>query len=523
VLLYGIANLLVQNHWLDRKFIEQHTSGFDEFASFVREFTPDKVAADTGLNVGQLYHFAEAIHRGKAVSFWWTMGVNQGHEATRTAQAIINLALMTGNIGRPGTGANSITGQCNAMGSRLFSNTTNLLGGHEFLDADDRHKVANILGLPAERIPSQNSWAYDQILQGVTDGKIKGLWIIGTNTAHSWIDQSSFHELRRKLDFLVVQDMFHSTDTARIADLVLPSAGWGEKEGTFINSERRIGLTRKVARAPGEALSDFNIFKLVAHYWGCADLFREWTSPQAVFQIIKRLSAGQPCDISGIRDYRHLEECGGLQWPLGERQNEECRMQKPEGAHDLEHSAFCILHSAFSERRLFSDGRFFTPDGKARFIFEAPRPLPEPVDEEYPFTLLTGRGTSVQWHTGTRTEKSDVLRQLRPAGIYVELNPHDARQLGLTADGAVRVTSRRGSLVAKAFVTPTIQPGQVFIPMHYLETNRLTLAAFDPNSRQPAYKACAVRLEKVRKATKRKVTAPLEGSVGAAGCAHERR
>jgi assimilatory nitrate reductase catalytic subunit len=447
------------------------------------------------------------------------MGVNQGHEGTRTAQAVIDLALMTGNIGRPGTGANSITGQCNAMGSRLYSNTTNLLGGHDFLDTGDRSKVAGILGLPVDRIPSQNSWAYDQILDGVNAGKIKGLWIIGTNTAHSWIDQSSFHELRRKLDFLVVQDMFYSTDTARIADLVLPAAAWGEKEGTFINSERRIGLTRKVARAPGEALSDFNIFKLVAHYWGCADLFREWTSPQAVFQIIKRLSAGQPCDITGIRDYRHLDESGGIQWPLEEGEREEVR---GENASEVS-SHLSPLTSHLTERRLFSDGRFFTPDGKARFIFEAPRPVPEPVDDEYPFTLLTGRGTSVQWHTGTRTEKSDVLRQLRPAGIYVELHPHDAQQLGLAPDGAVRVRSRRGSLIARAFITPTIQPGQVFIPMHYLETNRLTIAAFDPNSRQPAYKACAVRLEKVRKMSKRKPAASIEKSVGSADYADERR
>jgi assimilatory nitrate reductase catalytic subunit len=533
VLLYGIANLLVQNDWLNHEFIRQHTTGFESFVSFVRDFTPDRVAADTGLTIGQLYHFAEAIHRGKAVSFWWTMGVNQGHEGTRTAQAVIDLALMTGNIGRPGTGANSITGQCNAMGSRLYSNTTNLLGGHDFLDAGDRYKVAGILGLPVERIPSQNSWAYDEILDGVNAGKIKGLWIIGTNTAHSWIDQSSFHELRRKLDFLVVQDMFHSTDTARIADLVLPAAAWGEKEGTFINSERRIGLTRKVARAPGEALSDFNIFKLVAHYWGCADLFREWTSPQAVFQIIKRLSAGQPCDINGIRDYRHLDECGGIQWPWAEgvrcevsgvRFPEPPRPDTPHLIPDTSNLTPDTSHlTPSTERRLFSDGRFFTPDGKARFIFEAPRPVPEPVDDEYPFTLLTGRGTSVQWHTGTRTEKSDVLRQLRPAGIYVELHPHDAQQLGLAPDGAVRVRSRRGSLIARAFITPTIQPGQVFIPMHYVETNRLTIAAFDPNSRQPAYKACAVQLEKVRKTSKRKAAAPLEQPVRSADYADERR
>src|SRR6185369_10574040 len=146
-LLYGVANVLVQNGWIDQSFIDRSTTGFDSFASFLRQFTPDKVAAESGLTVGQIFRLAETIHRGKAVSFWWTMGVNQGHESTRTAQAIINLALMTGNIGRPGTGANSVTGQCNAMGSRLFSNTTNLLGGHDFMNAEHREKVADVLGI----------------------------------------------------------------------------------------------------------------------------------------------------------------------------------------------------------------------------------------------------------------------------------------------------------------------------------------------------------------------------------------
>ena len=186
-LLYGVANLLIHNDWLDRGFIERHTVGFAEFAAFVLQFTPDRVAAETGLTIGELYRLATAIHRGKAVSFWWTMGVNQSHESTRTAQAIINLALMTGNIGRPGTGANSITGQCNAMGSRLFANVTSLLGGRKFQIAEHRAEVAEILGIQIERIPERNSLAYDEILDRIRDGKIKALWVIGTNPAHSWI------------------------------------------------------------------------------------------------------------------------------------------------------------------------------------------------------------------------------------------------------------------------------------------------------------------------------------------------
>ncbi len=481
-LLYGLAHLLIVSGWVNHTFVAAHTSGFAEFASFVEPFTPERVADETGLSVAALREFAETIHRGKAVSFWWTMGVNQGHEATRTAQAIINLALMTGHIGRPGTGANSITGQCNAMGSRLFSNTSNLLGGYDFLNLAHREKVARLLGLPTERIPPRNSWTYDQILDGVAAGKIKGLWVVATNAAHSWINQNAFRDLARKLDFLVVQDMYDTTETACLADVILPAAGWGEKEGTFINSERRIGLIKKVSRAPGEALSDFNIFKLVAHYWGCADLFARWTSPEAVFQLLTALTVDQPCDITGIRDYAMIEACGGIQWPLSAAQCEPPNLVE----HPRKRPA--------RERRLFEDGRFFHPDGRAKFIFDAPQPMPEPPDADYPFLLLTGRGSSAQWHTQTRTGKSDLLKQLYPASIYIEINPRDAARLGITPRQKVEVSSRRGSLVATAHVVATVQPGQLFLPMHYEATNRLTFPAFDPHSRQPAYKACAVAL-----------------------------
>src|SRR5246500_4560328 len=223
------------------------------------------------------------------------MGVNQGHESTRTAQAIINLALMTGNIGRPGTGANSITGQCNAMGSRLFANITSLIGGHDATRKEDRAKIASILGFLESVIPQQPAMAYDEIVQAINEGLIKGLWIIATNSSASWIHQRQFNEIIAKLDFLVVQDLYHTTETAQRADLVLPAAGWGEKEGTFINSERRIGLVKRVSRSPGQALSDFNIFRLIAQYWGCGEMFSRWTSPEEVFRILVHCTRGQPC------------------------------------------------------------------------------------------------------------------------------------------------------------------------------------------------------------------------------------
>jgi anaerobic selenocysteine-containing dehydrogenase len=499
-LLYGIANLLMQSGWIDHDYIDRSTTGFAAFAEFIREFTPDKVAAETGLTVGELYRFAETIHKGKAVSFWWTMGVNQGHESTRTAQAIINLALMTGNIGRPGTGANSITGQCNAMGSRLYANVTSLMGGRDFMNEAHRAEVSQLLNVPLENVPARHSWAYDQIVQGIEDGKIKALWVIATNSSHSWVDQDRFNRLADKLEFLVVQDMFTTTETAQRADLILPAAGWGEKEGTFINSERRIGLVKKVSRAPGQALSDFNIFRLVAEAWGCGEMFREWSSPEAAFQILKRVSVGQPCDISGIQDYAMIDQCGGIQWPWEASVGSGLpRVRDEEGvvAEDLTPDT---SHAALppTERRLFENGRFYHADGKAKFLFDQPRPVAEPTDPDFPFVLLTGRGTSAQWHTNTRTGKSDVLRKLYPANAYVEINPKDAAQLKIAPNTTVTIVSRRGRVECAAFITANVQEGQVFVPMHYGIANRLTRSEFDPHSRQPSFKYCAVRVEPIR-------------------------
>jgi len=470
-LLYGVAHILIAEGWVDVDFIQQNTNGYDAFARHVEKYTPEHVEQVSGISKERLHYVARTIHKGKRVSFWWTMGVNQSYQGVRTAQAIINLALITGNIGRPGTGANSITGQCNAMGSRLFSNTTNLLGGHDFKNPEHRKKVSGILDIEEALIPTDDSWAYDRIIEGILRDEIKGLWVVCTNPAHSWINQNTCHEILDRLDFLVVQDMYHSTETAQRADLYLPAAGWGEKEGTFINSERRVGVIKKVAKAPGQALSDFSIFRLVARYWGCGEMFADWLEPEDVFQSLKELSRGQPCDITGIDDYQMLDDRGGIQWPF------------QEGCEEDD-----------SERRLFSDGHFYHPDGRARLLFEDPRSMPEAPNARYPYLLLTGRGTASQWHTQTRTAKSDVLKGLYPQATYVEINPRDARREGIRPNTLVTVESQRGRVVAKAFVTPTIQPGQIFMPMHYGSTNQLTLAHFDPYSRQPSYKNCAVRI-----------------------------
>ncbi|MEZ4287254.1 MAG: nitrate reductase [Polyangiales bacterium] len=472
VLLYGIARELIDREWIDISFIKQHTDHFADFAKHVSTFTVERVVAETGLSRETFDRLVRTIHEGKRVSFWWTMGVNQSHQGVRTAQAIINLALMTGNIDPPARARILITGQCNAMGSRLFSNTTNLLGGHAFDNPEHRKKISSILNIDESVIPMVAGDSYDRIMEGILQGTIRGLWVIATNTAHSWINQADAQEMLRKLDFLVVQDMYHSTETAAFADVVLPAAGWGEKEGTFINSERRIGMIKQVSRAPGQALSDFRIFQLIAEAWGCGAMFKEWTSPEAVFEIMKACSEGMPCDFSGIADYQTIETNRGIQWPL--RKNEAIAPQ--------------------SERRLFSNGEFFTENGRAKFIFADPEPMPELQSEHYPILLLTGRGSSSQWHTQTRTAKSDVLVKLSSKEPYVEINPEDADRLGVRSNDWVEVRSQRGQMLARAFVSTVVRSGQCFIPMHYAQTNQLTFPSFDPFSRQPSYKSCAVNI-----------------------------
>src|SRR6478735_10500560 len=378
-LLYALAHCILRDGRVDPESLAR-TEGIEEFSEFVKDYSPAAVAEKTGQTAETIELLARTVSEpGKRVSWWWTMGVNQSHEGVRTAQAIINLCLVTGNIGKPGTGANSITGQCNAMGSRLFSNTTSLVGGHDFAEAAHREKVSAGLGIPIENIPADYSLAYDQILAAAEEGKIKALWIIATNPFHSWVNSGRLAALREKLDFLVVQDMYATTESALVADLVLPAAGWGEKDGCFINSERRIGTLKAVRQAPGQALSDFRIFRLIANAWGCGEMFGKWTHPEAAFKLLRDLTKDRPCDITGIDDYEMIDRLGGIQWPF------------PEGSQT---SQTANLQS----RRLFGDGVFYTPGGKAKLLFSPPAELPEPPDFEFPFFLLTGRGTSSQWH-----------------------------------------------------------------------------------------------------------------------------
>lgn len=474
VLLYGMARELIARGAVDERFIAEHTTGFEEYAARVAVYDTDSVCDATGLDPDQYLGAIDAVAAGDRVSFWWTMGVNQGHAATRTAQAIIALALMTGNIGRPGTGANSITGQCNAMGSRMFSNTASLFCGRDTTDPEHRREVSEVLGIDADVIPDRPSWAYDQIIEGIVDGRIRGLWVIATNPAHSWINQSHLHQILDRLDLLVVQDLYADTETAQRADIFLPAAGWAEKEGTFINSERRVGRVRALHRPPGEARTDFEIFRGIAEVWGCGPMFRRWRTPADAFDLMVELSRGRPNDITGIGGHAGLDAAGdGIQWP---------------------HPAGTGGDGVGRERRLFADGVFPTADGRARFVYEAPTTAPERASDRYPLVLLTGRGSTAQWHTQTRTARSAVLAALAPGRLYLEMAPGDAAARGLRSGDLVKVSSRRGDIEATLFVTSSVGEGQVFLPMHDPTVNVLTAPGFDPYSRQPSYKHSAVQV-----------------------------
>jgi assimilatory nitrate reductase catalytic subunit len=475
-LLYGITRILIEKGWINEEFIQAHTDDFEGLKSFIFSLDLDEASQKSGISREAMDDLARRIHQAKAASFWWTMGVNQSHQATRTAQALINLALITGNIGRPGTGANSITGQANAMGSRLYSNTTSLLGGYSFTSPEDRKHVADLLSIPESSIPQNNSLPYHKILEAARDGSLKGLWVIATNPGHSWINKTEFYKALENLEVLAVQDLYPDTETARYADIYLPAAGSAEKSGTFINSERRIGIVQKALDPPGQARSDFDIFLGLAKAWGCGDMFAGWSNPEAVFRILQRVSKGQPCDISGIEGYQMIIDRGGIQWPYP--QNAEDNPEYYEQTH----------------RRLFADGRFFTPNGRAKLLYDPIAQLPEQPDEQYPTILITGRGTMMQFHTQTRTGKVPFIQKKTRAQGYVQINPQDAADLGIQHEGKARISSRRGSVVVDALVDDSVAPGQIFMPMHYQPTNWLTFPSFDTYSFEPSYKFAAVKV-----------------------------
>ncbi|MHB8501825.1 MAG: molybdopterin oxidoreductase family protein [Candidatus Acidiferrales bacterium] len=474
-LINGLIYLLLENGLADRDYIAQHTTGFEVLQESISKYTPERVSQMTGLSREVLIKTALLYGQAEAPFLGWTMGVNHSTKGTETVNAINNLALVTGNVGRPGASPFSITGQCNAMGTREAGFASSLPGYRKFESPADREELANHWGIAAERIPTSRGKAYPDIVEAALAKKIRALWVIATNPIVSFPNLGVLQQSLESLDFFVVQDGFHPTPTSELADLVLPAAIWGEKEGTYTNSERRVSKVNAAVAPPGEARSDFGIFLAVAEKLGCRqELFPGWHEPKDAFEEWKGVSAGRLCDYSGM-DYARIENEGGIQWPF------------PAGSTEARTT------------RLYADGRFQTEDGKARLLPIEWEPFPEQPTEDYPFVLNTGR-TVEHWHTRTKTSQVAILERLAP-NAWLEMNPRDAEALRLQPHMRVDIVSKRGRTSGVELrVTEMIAPGQVFMPFHFAETNinEVTQSAFDPISREPNYKQCAVRVEKTQ-------------------------
>lgn len=473
VLMYTLANLIIEKDYIDKEFIENSTNNFEEFKEFVKDFTLERGAKETGLSEEEILELVELIHTGKRVSFWWTMGINQGYDAVRTAQAIINLALMTGNIGKPGTGANSITGQCNAMSSRLFSNTTTLFGGGAFDNPERRERVANVLGVDESFLAKGPTKTYNQIIEGINAGEIKGLWIVCTNPRHSWTNNETFRTAMEKLELFVVQDIYDTTESAEGATVFLPAVSGIKKEGTYMNLERRISPMRPCVERGEDEISDYEIFLGVAKALGMGDALDKWQTPKDAFNLMREMTRNMPSDFTGVT-WEGLENSNGVQWPLkeGEKLEED-------------------------QRRLYEDGKFFTPNKKANFIFEEPRENPLPITDEFPFIFNTGRGTVGQWHTQSRTKEIRFIEDVSIKAAYVIINPKLAEELDVKTNERVRIYSSNGEdaeFIARVSDKQLYE--EIYSPLHYVECNKLTASIYDPYSKEPAYKITPVRIEK---------------------------
>lgn len=472
VLLNGMIKVLIDEGLVDRAYVDAHTEGYAELAAHVRDYPLDRVGEECGLDPEDVRTAALAFGRARRGFVGWTMGVNHSVQGTETVTLLNTLCLLTGNIGRPGTGPFSITGQCNAMGTREAGFTATMPGYRAYDDPGARAELAALWGLPESRLPAARGRAYPDIVEAILDGTIKGLWVIATNPPVSFPNRWRLEKALGSLDLLVVQDGFE-TPTTTLADIVLPAAIWGEKDGTYTNSERRVSKVRQAVAPPGLARADFDIFLAIARVAGCHDeLFDGWTGPRHAFEEWARVSAGRLCDYSGMT-WDGLDRPGGAQWPC------------PPGQEAVGGSP-----------RLYADGVFPTPSGRARLWCVTAEPVADAPSPRYPLLLNTGR-TVEHWHTRTKTGRVDILERLAPAA-WVEVNPADAARLGVRSGARARLVSRRGAVDDVVVrVTGIVREGEVFMPFHYDErcVNRLTVDEFDPISREPNYKQCAVRLE----------------------------
>ncbi len=462
-LLAGMIHYIIQNGLLDKKFIDRRAEGFDQLAASVETYTPERTSSLTGVPVELVKKAAFLYGTSPASSILFGMGLTQHVGSTETIAALCQLAVVTGNIGRPGTGVNPERGQNNVQGAGDMGALPDGLPGGSITDPAVRKRVEEEWRAP---VPTSRGLFATEVWEAALAGKVKASYIIGENPVLSEADSAAVVRALQAMEFVVVQDVF-LTETARYAHLVLPASLWAEKDGTFTNTERRIQRVRKVVESPEAANRDWRILIDMANTLGADWYYR---TAEDIFEEIRRVVP----DYAGV-SYDLLDKVNfGLQWPVSEQ-----------GAPTE------ILYTE----------RFATPSGKAQLAPIQELDLRSRLSPEYPFTLLTGR-LMAQYNTGTMSRRVDQLNRIAPAG-YVELNREDAAQMGIGMGDRLRVTSRQGSLVSLARISTSVPRGFVFIPNHFDDTllNLLIPNETDPIAHTPAYKGVPIRIEKEEKAS----------------------
>lgn len=477
VLYHAIGRYLIENKKINEDFITQHTDGFEDYKKKVMMRTLSESAEICGIDKVSITQAAQYIGNANGFITMWAMGLNQSVIGVDKNVALINLSLITGQIGKPGAGPFSLTGQPNAMGGREVGGLCNLLPAHRSLDNPaHREEVAEFWGVPS--IPAKAGLSATEMFDSLLSGKMKAIWIICTNPLVSLPDARNIEVALKNAKFVVVQDISFKSDTVSYADLVLPAAGWLEKEGTMTNSERRISHLEKAVNPPGEALSDSEILCRFADKMGFGKSFA-YKNASEVFDEYCAITKGTNIDISGL-DYQYLKEHGSVQWPFPVR----------------EHGG---------TRRLFTDHKFFTPNLKAKIHSVSDVNTSEKVSQDFPLILTTGRIRD-QWHTMTRTGKVRKLNQ-HISTPFLEITEHDASARGIKENDIVEIVSPRGTVRVAAKITADIKQGVVFLPMHwgkilnqdFARTNSITNNLVDPKSKEPDFKFSAVEVKRYKK------------------------
>jgi len=459
-LLMGMMRVIVEAGLHDEAFIKERCENFDAFRESLKAFDLDTVAKITGVPKEKVIEAARMYAGNGPAAILYTMGITQHTHGTDNVFGVSNLALLTGNLGKPSSGVNPLRGQNNVQGACDMAALPNVYPGYQKVDNPDaQKKFEKAWGC---KLSGEKGLTLTEMMDGAYEGKVKALYIVGENPIISDPDSKHVEDALKKLDFLVVQDIF-LTETARLADVVLPAATFAEKEGTFSNTERRVQRVRKAIDPVGESRPDWRIVCDIAQGMGAKGF--EFESPA---EIMEEIASVTP-QYGGI-SYERLEE-GGLQWPCP----------------NPEHPGTLYLHKE----------KFGTPSGKGKFAALEYKPPAETPDDEYPLVLTTGRSL-YHYHTGTMTRRVKGLNVLRTEEL-VEINQKDAESLGVADGETVSVVSRRGQVTAKARVTDDSPAGVVFMTFHFREspTNVITNPALDPVAKTPELKVCAVRVEKV--------------------------